>query len=106
MKEKGMKMESEKVSGILGLKDVTVSSKGQIVIPKELRKGTFPEGSQAAVIAYADHIEIRPLTYVLEKLECALISEPSFAEEWDTPEEDKAWEDLLDHALEYEQNKK
>jgi AbrB family looped-hinge helix DNA binding protein len=98
-------MECVRVSGILGFKDVTVSSKGQIVIPKELRKSTFPEGSQAAVIAYADHIEIRPLAYVLEKLECALISEPSFAEEWETPEEDKAWENLLGNALEYEQSK-
>lgn len=93
------------MSGIVAFKDVTVSAKGQIVIPKELRKSTFPEGSQATVIAYKDHIEIRPLSYVLEKLECALISEPAFAEEWDTPEEDEAWENLLDHALEYEQSK-
>jgi hypothetical protein len=39
----------------------------------------------------------------LEKLECALTSQPSFAKEWDTPEEDQAWDNLLEHALENEQ---
>lgn len=60
------------------------------------------EGSQAVVVAYDDHIEIRPLSYVPQKLECALMSEPAFAQDWDTPEEDKAWENLLEHAAQYE----
>lgn len=94
------------MESIIGFKEVTVSGKGQIVIPKELRKTAFPEGSQAVVVAYSDHIEIRPLSYVLEKLECALMSEPAFAQEWNTPEEDKAWERLLEHAAEYERKKK
>lgn len=91
------------MDAIIGFKEMTVSSKGQIVIPKNLRNSTFPEGSHAAIVAYADHIEIRPLSYVLEKLECALTSQPSFAKEWDTPEEDQAWDNLLEHALENEQ---
>lgn len=91
---------------IVGFKEVTVSGKGQIVIPKELRKTTFPEGTQVVVVAYTDHMEIRPLSYVLEKMECALISEKAFAEEWDSPEEDEAWENLLEHAAEYPRKKK
>lgn len=60
------------------------------------------EGSQAVVVAYSDHVEIRPLPYVPEKLECALMSEPAFAQDWDTPEENKAWEKLLEHAAQHE----
>ncbi|MCS3923904.1 AbrB/MazE/SpoVT family DNA-binding domain-containing protein [Methanosalsum natronophilum] len=79
------------------------SSKGQIVIPKDLRGNIFTEGSQAAIVAYSDHIEIRPLSYVLGKLECALASENSFAKEWDSPDDDQAWENLLEHAMENQQ---
>jgi hypothetical protein len=39
------------------------------------------EGSQAVVVAYGDRIEIRLLSYVPEKLECALMSEPAFAQD-------------------------
>jgi bifunctional DNA-binding transcriptional regulator/antitoxin component of YhaV-PrlF toxin-antitoxin module len=99
-------MEEIYMDSIIGFKEVTVSGKGQIVIPKELRRTTFPEGSQAVVVAYTDHMEIRPLSYVLEKMECALMSENAFAQEWDTPEEDKAWENLLEHAAEYQHKKK
>ncbi|AEH61164.1 hypothetical protein Mzhil_1313 [Methanosalsum zhilinae DSM 4017] len=66
----------------------------------------FPEGSQAAIVAYSNHIEIRPFSYVLDKLECALASAPSFAKEWDSPDEDQAWENLLEHAMKNEQTEK
>jgi bifunctional DNA-binding transcriptional regulator/antitoxin component of YhaV-PrlF toxin-antitoxin module len=82
------------MQGIPRFKKVAVSSEGQIVLPKELCKNLFPEGSRVAVIAYEDHIEVHPLSY-LEKMECALLSEPALAKEWNTPEEDKAWEHLL-----------
>ncbi|KXS44430.1 MAG: hypothetical protein AWU59_504 [Methanolobus sp. T82-4] len=99
-------LRNEIMDTIVGFREVTVSGKGQIVIPKELRKTTFPEGTQAVVVAYTDHMEIRPLSYVLEKMECALMSETAFEEEWDSPEEDKAWENLLEHAAEYQRKKK
>lgn len=39
-------------------------------------------------------MEIRPISYVREKMGTAIASEKSLAKEWDNSEEDKAWKDL------------
>jgi AbrB family looped-hinge helix DNA binding protein len=54
--------------GLVGIKTVTLTEKGQIALPKELRqrKG-FKTGSKLAVLAFENHIELRPLEGIDEK---------------------------------------
>ncbi|MBI2548505.1 AbrB/MazE/SpoVT family DNA-binding domain-containing protein [Candidatus Woesearchaeota archaeon] len=77
------------------IKTVTVTSKGQICIPHIARamKG-FKEGSKIGILVYSDHVELRPMEQVSEKLFPALVSEEVLAKEWNTKEEDEAWKDL------------
>ena len=65
-----------------------MSSRGQVVIPLDMRKD-IKEGDKLIVIRKNDEI-------ILKKniSDLALLSEESFAESWDTPEEDEAWKDL------------
>ena len=68
-----------------------VSSRGQIVIPVDMRKD-LKEGDQLIVIRKGDEIILRRPRNVIS--ETALLSESSLAKEWLTPEEDEAWKDL------------
>ncbi|HLD04947.1 MAG TPA: AbrB/MazE/SpoVT family DNA-binding domain-containing protein [Candidatus Nanoarchaeia archaeon] len=80
---------------LLEMKSATISKKGQIAIPKDLRKkGGFKEGSKIAILTFNDHIEIRPLKKINESMLTALASENVLAKDWNTPEEDEAWKDL------------
>jgi len=65
-----------------------MSSRGQVVIPIDLRKG-INEGEKLIVIRKGDEI-------ILKKSipEIALLSEKSLAKTWLTKEEDEAWKDL------------
>ena len=65
-----------------------MSSRGQIVIPLEMRRD-INEGDKLIVIRKGDEI-------ILKKSisEWALLSEKSFAKTWLNKEEDKAWKDL------------
>ena len=65
-----------------------MSSKGQIVIPLEMRKD-IKEGDRLIVIRKDDEIILKKRINDL-----AILSEESFAETWDTKEEDEAWKDL------------
>ncbi len=83
------------------LKTVKITSKGQIAIPKDIRKMEgFKEGSKLALLAFEDHVEIRPLEYIKKtdlRKDGALnyvMSESSLAKEWLTKEEDEAWKNL------------
>jgi len=76
------------------IRTLKITSKGQISIPKDLRDKKFKEGTKVAVLTYEDKMEIRPISYVCEKLGTALASEKSLAKNWDNPEEDEAWGDL------------
>ena len=52
------------------LKTVKITSKGQIAIPKGIRKiEGFQEGSKIALLAFEDHIEMRPLKNLKKDLE-------------------------------------
>ncbi|MBI5393390.1 AbrB/MazE/SpoVT family DNA-binding domain-containing protein [Candidatus Woesearchaeota archaeon] len=77
------------------IKTVTMTSKGQICIPFIARtiKG-FKEGSKVSILVYPDHVELRPMEQVSEKLFPALVSEEVLAKEWNTKKEDEAWKDL------------
>jgi len=65
-----------------------MSSRGQVVIPLDLRKG-INEGDKLIVIRKDDEI-------ILKKSipETALWSEKSLAKSWLNKEEDEAWKDL------------
>ena len=77
------------------IKTVTITEKGQIVIPKIIRtlKG-FKEGSKISLIVFEDKIELRPLNQITEGLSRALASENVFARDWNSKEDDKAWKNL------------
>ena len=65
-----------------------MSSRGQIVIPLEMRKD-IQEGDKLIVIRKDDEI-------ILKKSipEDAILSEKSFAKTWLNKKEDEAWKDL------------
>ncbi len=65
-----------------------MSSRGQVVIPLEMRKD-IEEGEKLIVIRKDDEI-------ILKKSipESALLSEKSFAKTWLNKKEDEAWKDL------------
>jgi AbrB family looped-hinge helix DNA binding protein len=77
------------------IKTTKITSKGQISIPKILRKSKgFKEGDKLAIITYEDRIELRPLFQVNEKMETAYSSEKLLSKDWNSEEEDEAWKDL------------
>ncbi len=65
-----------------------MSSRGQIVIPLEMRKD-IKEGDKLIVIRNGDDI-------ILKKSipDLAILAEESFAETWLSEKEDEAWKDL------------
>lgn len=65
--------------GLVEIKSVTVTAKGQITIPSAFREIHMKEHDQAAILVYDDHIEVRPLEYIKEKLGCAVASQDSLA---------------------------
>ena len=79
---------------LVDIKTAKITSKGQIVIPKEIREAEgLKEGTKVAVLAYSDRIEIRPLKG-LKRMAITLLSEKSLSKDWETKEEDKAWKNL------------
>jgi AbrB family looped-hinge helix DNA binding protein len=80
---------------ILGMKTATITSKGQITIPKELRKRAgFKTGSKVVFISLKDRMQVIPMEKISDSMYASLMSEKSLAKIWDTPEEDEAWKDL------------
>ena len=80
---------------LLEIRTATVTEKGQIAIPKDIRKlEGFKEGTKIAILAFDNKIELRPLKQFNEKMFPALASEKSLAKDWLTKEEDEAWKDL------------
>ena len=89
---------------LMEIRSATITEKGQIVIPKSLReKEGFKTGSKVSILAFEDHIEVRPLKEISEGMECMLLSESALAKEWKKSEEDKAWAYLKE---EWEKRKK
>lgn len=77
------------------MKTATITSKGQIAIPQELRKGkSFKEGEKVVLLAFEEKIEIIPLSVFKKKIAPALASEKSLAKEWLSEEDEKAWKKL------------
>ena len=67
-----------------------MSSRGQVVIPLDLRKG-INEGDKLIVIRKGNEIILKK-SFPLPEM--ALLSEPSLAKTWLSKEEDEAWKDL------------
>ena len=79
----------------LELKTVKITKKGQIVIPKEMRKKEgFKEGMKIAVLAFEDRIELRSFQQINERMMTAVTSEKSLAKDWLSEEDEEAWKDL------------
>ena len=81
--------------GLIEVKTATITEKGQIAIPKDIRslKG-FEKGSKVAILAFEDRIELRPMSQISEKMFTALASEKSLAKDWNSKEDDDAWKNL------------
>lgn len=80
---------------LIEIRSATITEKGQIAIPKEVRGfAGFRNGSKIAILAFKDHVELRPMKYISEKMLCAIASEKSLAKEWNTKKEDRAWKNL------------
>jgi len=77
------------------IKSATITEKGQIVIPREIRKiEGFKEGDKIVILAYKDHIELIPIKSISEKMITALASEKVLAKDWNSKEDEKAWKNL------------
>ena len=80
---------------LVEIRSVTITEKGQIAIPKEIRDiEGFGEGTKIAILAYEDHVELRPMKQVSEKMFTAYASEKSLAKDWNSKEDEKAWKNL------------
>ena len=73
---------------------VTVGEKGQIVIPKKIRKElNIEKGTKLIVSEDKDKITIKPVK-LDEKHILMLLSETSLKKTWDNPY-DERWDDVL-----------
>ena len=80
--------------GLVEMRSVTITKKGQISIPSDIRKFEgFKEGSKIAILAFEDRIEIRPMKQATKML-TALASERILAKDWNSKEDEEAWKNL------------
>lgn len=80
---------------LIEIKSATITEKGQIVIPKEMRKlKSFMTGSKIAILSFNDHIELRPMEQIGSRMENLIASEKSLAKDWNSKEDEDAWKDL------------
>lgn len=80
---------------LLEIKTATITEKGQIAIPKNIRKiKGFKTGSKVAILSFEDHIELRPMTQIRERMATAIASEKSLAKDWNSKEDEEAWKNL------------
>lgn len=80
---------------LIEMKTAKITEKGQIAIPKDIRKlEGFKLGNKVAILAYKNKIEIRPLKKIDETMLTALASERVLARDWLSEEEDEVWKDL------------
>ena len=79
---------------LLEIKSATITEKGQIAIPKNIRKNGFRVGSKIAILSFKDHIELRPMEQISEKRFSAIASEKILAKDWNSKEDEEAWKNL------------
>tara|TARA_B100000315_G_C14339824_1_gene479072 strand:- start:205 stop:450 length:246 start_codon:yes stop_codon:yes gene_type:complete len=80
---------------LVEMRTIKITEKGQIAIPKEIRKiKGFKTGSKIAILAFKDHIELRPLKQFNKKIYPVLMSEKALSKDWLSKKDEKAWKDL------------
>ena len=80
---------------LVDIKTATITEKGQIAIPKDLRNiEGFKVGLKVAILAFKDRVELRPLRKINPSMLTALASERVLSKDWDSKEEDIAWKNL------------
>ncbi len=80
---------------LLEIKTTTITSKGQISIPRDIReKEGFKEGTKIAILAFENRVELRPLNQMSERMFTAIASEKSLAKDWLSKEDEEAWKNL------------
>lgn len=80
---------------LLEIKSATITEKGQIAIPKNIRTaGGFKTGTKIAILVFEDRVELRNMKQVSEKMSTAIASENVLAKDWNSKEEDDAWKNL------------
>ena len=80
---------------LLDIKTSTITSKGQIAIPREIRQiGGFKEGQKIAVLAFQNKIELGQLKQIDDKLFTTLASQKSLSKDWLRREDEIAWKNL------------
>ncbi len=80
---------------LLEIKSTTITEKGQIAIPKDIRKiKGFKTGSKVAILSFEDHIELRPMKQISEGMATIIASEKSLAKDWNSKEDEEAWKNL------------
>ena len=80
---------------LIEIKTTKITGKGQIAIPKNIRHiEGFREGTQIAVLAFEDRIELRPVSQLNEKMFTLLASEQALAKDWLSKEDEEAWKSL------------
>ena len=87
-------MKKAKRISVLEMRTVTITEKGQIAIPRDIRKlSGFKMGEKLAVLAFRDRIELRPLRQV-DSILTYIASEKVLAKDWKSKEDEEAWKDL------------
>lgn len=80
---------------LVGIKSATITEKGQISIPRDLRSNNeFKTGSKIAILSFEDRIELRPMKQISERMATALASEKALSKDWNSKEDEKAWKNL------------
>ncbi|OYT32606.1 AbrB/MazE/SpoVT family DNA-binding domain-containing protein [Candidatus Woesearchaeota archaeon] len=80
---------------LIEIKTATITKKGQIAIPKNMRKTKgFQTGSKVVILSFKDHVELRPMKQISEKMATAIASEKSLAKDWNSKEDEEAWKNL------------
>jgi len=80
---------------LVEMRTATITEKGQVAIPQELRKSKgFEKGAKVVILAFSNRIELRPMKQISEKLFTAIASEKSLAKDWLSKEDEAAWKDL------------
>ena len=80
---------------LVEMKSATITAKGQIALPKHIRKiEGFHVGEKIAILAFPDHVELRSLKQFRERIFPALMSEKTLAKDWLSKEDEEAWKDL------------
>ena len=80
---------------LIEMKTAKITEKGQIAIPKDIRKlGGFRQEDKVAILVFKGKIELMPLKDLTEDMFILSIAEKTFAKNWLSKEEDELWKNL------------